>query len=394
MKTLLLSLLCILFSTQSFSQTRNPAYPIIFIHGLDSEDDKWAPTLNVLDNYWGSAQSYHAVLNAYANVTRIEGPDGILGTIDDDVLLQFNNLSNVLSNGNIFVINFKNFWNENPNDPRILIHNSGSPSLFGESDGNESAIVKQGYALKHAIKAVLDATKASKVILVGHSMGGLAAREYLQRTKDNSYPPSRRWWIDTTSLDGHKVAKLITIGTPHLGSNFLEWPSSPSDTKDGNRSQEERIPNFNSEAVRDLRYSHSYILTPKVQGRYLFGGSESNANFVNQGFHNTDVDCNGNLDDVIVGINEGKNGTYDNQEMYLPVNARYTWITSDDILCLSGDCIVDQDRQWLHVLAARLGPGVSQILCLPIEHILPKPLITSLLSVVLMTPTTLIGLMK
>ena len=40
-----------------------------------------------------------------------------------------------------------------------------------------------------------------KVILIGHNMGGLAAREYLQ----------------SSSYD-HDVAKLITVGTPHRGS--------------------------------------------------------------------------------------------------------------------------------------------------------------------------------
>lgn len=50
------------------------------------------------------------------------------------------------------------------------------------------------------IEAVRTATGAARVILVGQSMGGLVARAYLRR------------------VGGTRVAKLITIGTPHHGS--------------------------------------------------------------------------------------------------------------------------------------------------------------------------------
>jgi triacylglycerol esterase/lipase EstA (alpha/beta hydrolase family) len=47
---------------------------------------------------------------------------------------------------------------------------------------------------------IADATGASQVVLVGHSMGGLVARAYLRQ------------------YGGAKVRRLITIGTPHHGS--------------------------------------------------------------------------------------------------------------------------------------------------------------------------------
>lgn len=50
------------------------------------------------------------------------------------------------------------------------------------------------------IDAILAATGARQLTLVGHSMGGLVARAYLQR------------------YGGAKVRKLVTIGTPHHGS--------------------------------------------------------------------------------------------------------------------------------------------------------------------------------
>ena len=45
------------------------------------------------------------------------------------------------------------------------------------------------------------------MILIGHSMGGLCAREYIQ---------NESLWIN----NNHHVAKLITSGTPHGGSVF------------------------------------------------------------------------------------------------------------------------------------------------------------------------------
>jgi len=73
---------------------------------------------------------------------------------------------------------------------------------------NQSAIAKQGVALKVVIQHVLSLTGRDKVILMGHSMGGLASREYLQNP-DN--------WTDP--YINHHVAKLVTTGTPHGGSN-------------------------------------------------------------------------------------------------------------------------------------------------------------------------------
>ncbi len=50
------------------------------------------------------------------------------------------------------------------------------------------------------IDAILAATGARQVVVVGHSMGGLVARAYLRR------------------YGGAKIRRLITVGTPHHGS--------------------------------------------------------------------------------------------------------------------------------------------------------------------------------
>ena len=319
-------------------------YPIIFIHGLDSSEETWDTTINHLEMTLGDHNDehiYHAVLNAYGRMTHIQGQDGVLGNGDDDVLVTFNNEDNVLSDGQLFSLNFKNFWNQVQNNPQLFIHDNNTPG-DDESTSNESAIYKQGYALKKCIEAVLYSTEKDKVILVGHSMGGLAIREYLQRIENSIH----KWWIDPAVEKGHKIAKVVTIGTPHLGSNFFEWPFL-NETEGADDTREMMIPNLNSEAVRDIRYNYNIF---GLQGRYLYGGDESNAELFTLGYHNFDVNCDGDQDDVIVGINEGEDGTTSNAQMPLPTNIEYTWITSNYGPCNDeGDCIVDIDRQWLHV---------------------------------------------
>ncbi len=65
------------------------------------------------------------------------------------------------------------------------------------------SVATWGRELDSYIRFVLEQTKASKVILIGYSMGGVASRYYL-----------------THHLRNHNVKRLITVGTPHLGSPF------------------------------------------------------------------------------------------------------------------------------------------------------------------------------
>jgi len=60
-------------------------------------------------------------------------------------------------------------------------------------------------ALARRIDSVLAETGAPRLILVGHSMGGLVARAYLRR------------------FGAEKVAKLVTLGTPHAGSQLARF---------------------------------------------------------------------------------------------------------------------------------------------------------------------------
>lgn len=338
----IVSVLCL--SAALFAQTPADApYPVIFIHGLNSSNQTWTETINVLENTWGNHATtdvYHSVLNAYFNITEVT----------NDVFFNFSENNGLSTNGNIFSINFETTWNRNPSAPVLFKYQTDS--INGESASNRSAIVKQAYALKQLIAKVIDVTGSEKVILVGHSMGGLAAREYLQR-RDGASP---KWWVDSTANDGHKVAKLVTIGTPHRGSNFLEWPFQPS----ANNNDLTRL--LNSEATRDLRYSYA----SNLYGRFLFGGTEYDPNFISQNFDNVDVNCDGDEDDVIIGINEGVNGTIANITMPLPTNVLYSWITSNSTG--TGDIIVALNRQWLYQTSTPHPAGLADTLLTDRRH--------------------------
>lgn len=237
--------------TNNLIFSRHIPYPIILIHGLNSDDKTWNSFNSWLDLYgWSFGGRMDFCLNY----------DGNLSTalLTNDIH-DFTSLHN-LNIGDYYTVNF---------DVNIngTIYNNTVQS-------NQSAIVKQGKALQSAIKHVLDKTGSDKVILVGHSMGGLASREYLQNTSN--------WQNDGK----HHVAKLLTIGTPHGGSN--QWTFGGLFTG---------IDGY-SEAVRDLRWEYSNGFA----GVYLKGGNETNMNTI--GFYNIDVNCNGHHDDNIIGLNQ------------------------------------------------------------------------------------------
>ena len=218
MRFKLLLFISIFLFNAAYSQVGKSPYPIIFVHGVNAGEYTWDSALARLGQSWyvGNPHNLNFVLNAWG------GNSGYFTNYLNDVVIPLKDengyVVNSITKSSIYTINFKNFWNQNLSDPRIYIHSNDGPGLpLFESKSNESAIYKQGFALSILIDSVLRVTGAEKVILVGHSMGGLAIREYLQRKKDNGNP---KWWIDTNDVtNGHKVAKVLTMSTPHLGSN-------------------------------------------------------------------------------------------------------------------------------------------------------------------------------
>lgn len=247
---------------------RKLPYPIIFVHGWIGNDATWYAmgdflgyTLNVdLDRNNKRAgrgsiiefnlNANNSNSNSYLN-RNSGGP--IYGDVSD-------NGSYINPNNDLFFLNFDT----------------------GGVYSNEAGAVKQGFAVGLAVRKVLEATGAKKVILVGHSMGGLAIREYLQNQSN---------WL--TYDNQHHVAKLITIGTPHSGSNSNSGNILFYITEKGG--------NERSEAVRDLRYPRSYDIADR--GIYLFGGKEENIVRLGLNYFNSDVNCDGYEAGSIIGLN-------------------------------------------------------------------------------------------
>ncbi|MEO7264630.1 MAG: CARDB domain-containing protein [Ferruginibacter sp.] len=230
---------------------QNLPYPVILVHGLNSSQTTWNTLLTDMQNRYG--WSYGGNMNFCLN------QDGNLAV--SLLSTDYKDWSGALTAGDIYTVNFN------------VALNGTNATLSNDVESNQSAVDKQGVAIRDAIKHVLQITGRSKVILAGHSMGGLASREYLQN-------PSL-WQTDGM----HHVAKLLTIGTPHGGSNF----------------------GFGyAEAIRDLRSSYAISGSPGV---YLFGGVESYSvmkDNASTNFNNVDVNCNGVDADgsLIIGLNQ------------------------------------------------------------------------------------------
>ena len=295
-------------------------YPVLFVHGYASSDTTWEKTLLYLQSLgWGKPFTYHFNLNAdFTSTDLLDDLEWALPVAYRDVSVPF---TSMYAGTRLFTVNFATSFETATSS--IYVYDRHEQDL--QSESNEAAVTKQGLALSLAIAHVLEITGASKVILVGHSMGGLAIREYLQRVEGGQ----RAWWVDPTDDRlGHKVARVVTYGTPHQGTNvsYFGLASLKFDLQ--------------TEAVRDVRWTY---LT-SGSGRYLFGGTEAGLDF----FYNADVNCDGDANDSIIGINDGDpiyEVSIDNPLMPLPPGIDYVWIASN--FTGWGDYVVDFHRQML-----------------------------------------------
>ena len=262
-------------SKKNLQSSQSLPYPIIFVHGLNSNELIWGnsdPNANLISNM---LDSY--TLNFGGRFDYNLNFDGQNGTANKLFWPNTNaDLAVYTSSataGDYYFVNF-DVGSDGAVHPG---HGLSSTDVLS----NQSAIAKQGVALRDAIQRVLSLTNRDKVILMGHSMGGLASREYLQNPEN---------WTDP--FINHHVAKLVTTGTPHGGSNS----TAPFLVSLYNGL------NNRSEAMRDLKTFYSNSL---ADGVFLYGGYEYNT-IIDDGsnyYYNVDVNCNGSAGDLITGLN-------------------------------------------------------------------------------------------
>ncbi len=365
MKLFTLITLLFLHISSSIAQNNIP-YPIIFVHGLTGSDQTFGTTMEYLSTHdsLGSINVFDVVLNADDDITSsilsedVKWQDFVFNNVSINVGRRnydadINNFIDGWSGSYLFAINFQ--------EERIRGAAGSTNDYFDQS--NESAIYKQGFALGKMIEEVLNYTGSEKVILVGHSMGGLAIREYLQRTDANN---QHTHYVDPTSAQGHFVARVATYGTPHTGSNTAPDPTKAS-----------IVPNpFGySEANRDLLWQYnSYTqCSDYPKGIYMFGGNESCIQSIsgNATFPNVDINCNGVENDDITGINENFYSYDYNPSMPLPLDFDYTYMCSiwaNWGSGLVGDGAVSIHRQWIHDLDTPSPIGLADTTMNSIPH--------------------------
>lgn len=235
------------------------AYPHLFVHDIGGGESSWQAFADVIEPAVQSSVTLGFCLDRDPNSTELF--DDVSGE------LLWPGLPPV---ADIYVLTFNC-------DAEGLCDQEGMLAL----QSNEAAILKQALAVRKAITKVLNATGKDKVVLVGHGAGGMAVREYHQNPD---------LWTGTESL----VAKLVTIGTPHMGTNY--------EPQNGIMSDDDML-SRNSEAMRDLRNSYDSAGVFLSQGAYLWGSSnETQAELYsdyNGPWVNVDINCNGDSGDLI-----------------------------------------------------------------------------------------------
>ena len=255
-------------NAESFNKKRGGAYqlpyPVLFVHGLTGDSETWGDFVQFLSPVVGDPVLLGYCLNNNSNFSN----SYYLSDISDELL--WDNIPAA----NSYYITFNC-------DPEGTCYYGGAD--FWES--NQSGIYKQGKAIGNAVESILEATSKDKIILVGHSMGGLAIREYHQN--------SDHWFTN-----GSNVAKLITIGTPNWGSDLEPaggWLNTFGTIFTGVESE--------SEAVRDLRSRYDILDVFQHEGMFLWGGGiESQSVMLDdflENWRNVDVNCNGQEGDYI-----------------------------------------------------------------------------------------------
>jgi pimeloyl-ACP methyl ester carboxylesterase len=115
--------------------------------------------------------------------------------------------------------------------PHVLVrYNSGRP------------IADNGADLARLLEDVVVATGAQRLVLVGHSMGGLVARSAIAQAQDSQWVPL--------------VSDLVTLGSPHAGAPLERFAARSLAMGQRLRSAEPiiRLGQRRSQGIKDLRF--------------------------------------------------------------------------------------------------------------------------------------------
>ena len=170
-------------SNKNLQSAQNLPYPIIFINGLNSNDLIWGNTTDtdLMYNFFQSQNltyggKFDFNLNYDGNNATANKIVWSNSTPNADIAFY----TSTASVADYYFVNF-DVGSDGSVYPGHGLFNTDVLS-------NQSAIAKQGIALKVVIQYVLSLTGRDKVILMGHSMGGLASREYLQNPNNWTEP--------------------------------------------------------------------------------------------------------------------------------------------------------------------------------------------------------------
>ncbi len=91
-----------------------------------------------------------------------------------------------------------------------VLRRSGHPVLAINLEPLFTSIDNYAQPIEQAVQTLLRETGTTKVVLIGHSMGGLAIRAWMR------------------SHGSHRVARVITLGTPHMGTQIAKLSPTPN----------------------------------------------------------------------------------------------------------------------------------------------------------------------
>jgi pimeloyl-ACP methyl ester carboxylesterase len=163
----------------------SPGLPVLFVHGFCSSSDIWWDMTTEM-------QQNQPARFASDGITRLHSAHGAVFNRDDFApsRVKFKEPS---SAKRLFTIDFYN----------------DEAASFGRSSVADTGLIHKSAELAAVIKEVARISNAPKVIVVGHSQGGLIARAYVQGLAQLHGSP-----VPYTN----DVGQIITIDTPHKGS--------------------------------------------------------------------------------------------------------------------------------------------------------------------------------